>query len=249
MSRVKAPAVPGGLWSYPIDSKRWLVGGSLTDGGSLYAWLHEMLAVQDANQLLAEATLLEPDGHGLTILPFLRGERAPGWATNATLTISGMTPATKPVHIQRAALEAVAFRFRLIFDRLRPHLAPGSEIVASGGALQENALWRQILADVLQTPVRLVNVDEATSRGAALLALQALGLPQPPAPPTVHSAEPNREAGPLYERALARQEKLYGTGNRLCQGEDRLIAWQEAAPRSRIYGARRPAGLSRTVAT
>ncbi len=209
LARVQAPAVPGGLWSYPIDSKRWLVGGSLTDGGSLYSWLHEMLAIKDASELLTEAARLKPDEHGLAILPFLRSERAPGWATNATLTISGMTPATTPVHIQRAALEAVAFRFRLIFDRLRPHLAPDSEIVASGGALQENALWRQILADVLRTPVRLVNVDEATSRGAAVLALQALGLPQPPAPPSVHSATPNREAGPLYERALARQERLY----------------------------------------
>ena len=208
-AQTQAPEVPDGLWSYPIDSKRWLVGGSLTDGGSLYSWLHEILAVEDANELLAEAARLKPDEHGLTILPFLRGERAPGWATNATLTISGMTPATTPVHIQRAALEAVAFRFRLIFDRLRPHLAPDSEIVASGGALQENALWRQILADVLQTPVRFVDVDEATSRGAAVLALQALGLPQPPPPPTVHSATPNREAGPLYERALARQEGLY----------------------------------------
>ncbi len=204
-----APEVPDGLWSYPIDSSRWLVGGSLTDGGSLYSWLHEMLAVEDANELLAEAALMEPDEHGLTILPFLRSERAPGWATNATLTISGMTPATTPVHIQRAALEAVAFRFRLILDRLRPHLAPGSEVVASGGALHENPLWRQILADVLQKPVGLVNVDEATSRGAAILALQALGRPLPPAPPTLHSAAPNREAGPQYERALARQEALY----------------------------------------
>ncbi len=205
----QAPEVPDGLWSYPIDSSRWLVGGSLTDGGSLYSWLHEMLAVEDANELLAEAALMEPDEHGLTILPFLRSERAPGWATNATLTISGMTPATTPVHIQRAALEAVAFRFRLILDRLRPHLAPGSEVVASGGALHENPLWRQILADVLQKPVGLVNVDEATSRGAAILALQALGRPLPPAPPTLHSAAPNREAGPQYERALARQEALY----------------------------------------
>ena len=207
--QTQAPEVPDGLWSYPIDSSRWLVGGSLTDGGSLYSWLHELLAVEDANELLEEAARMEPDEHGLTILPFLRSERAPGWATNATLTISGMTPATTPVHIQRAALEAVAFRFRLILDRLRPHLAPGSEIVASGGALHENALWRQILADVLQTPVGLVNVAEATSRGAAILALQGLGRTLPTAPPTTHTALPNREAGPPYERALARQEALY----------------------------------------
>ena len=200
---------PTGLWSYPIDRKRWLVGGSLTDGGSLYSWLRETLASQDRQTLLAAAAELTPDAHGLTILPFLRGERAPGWATEAALTISGMSPATTPAHIVRASFEAVALRFRLIYDRLRPLLAPNSEIVASGGALQENGLWRQILADVLQTPVHLVNVDEATSRGAAILALQALNLPLPPDPPTVHTSVPELEAGAVYAQALQRQEELY----------------------------------------
>ena len=203
------PEAPTGLWSYPIDRGRWLIGGALTDGGSLYSWLHELLAVEDSGAMLAVAARLTPDSHGLTILPFLRGERAPGWATEATLTIGGMTPATTAAHIIRAAFEAVAFRFRLIYDRLRPHLAPDSVIVASGGALQVSALWRQILADVLQTPMHLVNVDEATSRGAAVLALQALDLPQPPLPPTVHTAIPDRQAGIRYEEALRRQEELY----------------------------------------
>ena len=200
---------PAGLWSYPIDSTRWLVGGSLTDGGSLYSWLRETLAGQDRQTLLAAAAELTPDAHGLTILPFLRGERAPGWATEAALTISGMSPATTPAHIVRASFEAVAYRFRLIYDRLRPLLAPNSEIVASGGALQENGLWRQILADVMQTPVHLVSVDEATSRGAAVLALQALNLPLPPDPPTVHTSVPELEAGAVYAQALQRQEELY----------------------------------------
>ncbi|MDE0199836.1 MAG: FGGY-family carbohydrate kinase [Caldilineaceae bacterium] len=201
--------VPSGLWSYPIDSKRWLVGGSLTDGGSLFSWLHENLAVEDTAPLLAAAADLPADAHGLTILPFLRGERAPGWATEAALTISGISPATTPAHIVRAALEAVALRFRLIYERLRPLLAPGTEIVASGGALQDNSLWRQVLADALQVPVHLVNVDEATSRGAAILALQALGLPLPPEPPTVHTAIPDKEAGAAYGQAARRQQELY----------------------------------------
>ena len=203
------PQTPQGLWSYPIDSRRWLVGGSLTDGGSLYTWLHETLAVQDADSLLADARALRPDAHRLTILPFLRSERAPGWATHASLTISGITPATNRAHLVRAAFEAVALRFRLIHDRLQPLLAPASEVVASGGALQDNPLWRQILADVLQTPVHLVNVDEATSRGAAILALQAMNLPQPPDPPTVHTSLPDPDAGPVYARALKRQQELY----------------------------------------
>ena len=201
--------VPAGLWSYPIDSKRWLVGGSLTDGGSLFSWLHEVLAVEEISSLIAAAEDLPADAHGLTILPFLRGERAPGWATEADLTISGISPATTPAHIVRAAFEAVALRFRLIYERLRPLLPPGAEIVASGGALQENHLWRQILADALQVPVNLVNVDEATSRGAAVLAMQALGIPLPPNPPTVYTAMPLREASAVYAQAALRQQELY----------------------------------------
>ncbi len=201
--------VPVGLWSYPIDSYRWLVGGSLTDGGSLFSWLHENLAVDDTDALLAAAAGIPSGAHGLTILPFLRGERAPGWATEAALTISGISPATTAAHIFRAAFEAVALRFRLIYDRLRPLLPPNTEIVASGGALHENRLWRQILADVLQAPVHLIDVDEATSRGAAILALQALGFPLPPDPPTVHTALPDRKVGAIYAHALSRQQELY----------------------------------------
>lgn len=203
------PDVPAGLWSYPIEARRWLLGGALTDGGSLYTWLHEVLAVEEIDELHNAAAALPPDGHGLTILPFLRGERAPGWATDATLTISGMTPGTTPAHLVRAAFEAVAYRFRLIYDRLRPHLAPGSEVIASGGALQENRLWRQILADVLQTPVHLIHAEEATSRGAAVLALQALGLPEPTVPPTLHTSQPDSAAGDRYAQAVQRQEQLY----------------------------------------
>ncbi|MDE0143769.1 MAG: FGGY-family carbohydrate kinase [Caldilineaceae bacterium] len=205
---------PAGLWSYPVDSERWLVGGSLTDGGSLFAWLHESLAVKDTVALLASAADLAPDAHGLTILPFLRGERAPGWATEASLSISGISPATTPAHIVRAAFEAVALRFRLIYDRLAPLLPPCTEIVASGGALEDNDLWRQILADVMQTPVHLIDVVEATSRGAAILAMQALDLPPAPNPPTVRTSLPDKDAGVAYAGALRRQQELY----------DRIIA-------------------------
>lgn len=201
--------VPAGLWSYPVDSRRLLVGGSLTDGGALYSWLRSLFRERDGGALINEAARLQPDGHGLTVLPFLRGERAPGWATRATLTITGMTPATGHVEVARAVLEAVALRFRLIYDRLRPSLDPDCQIIASGGALQRDALWRQILADALQTSVHLIEEEEATSRGAVILALEALGLPLPPAPPTVHVSEPDPHAGRLYRAASRRQEELY----------------------------------------
>jgi gluconokinase len=205
---------PAGLWVYPVDHKRRLVGGALTDGGSLYSWLCQTLGKdtkESEEKLLKEAAALAPDEHGLTLLPFLRSERAPGWATNATLSVSGITAETTPAHLVRAGLEAVAFRFRLIAGRLAHLLPEGAEIYASGGALQSDPLWRQILADVLERPVHLAAIEEATSRGAALLAAQALDLipDELPHPSVTDTAYPSSTAAKIYDAAAQRQYELY----------------------------------------
>ncbi|MBX3050390.1 MAG: gluconokinase [Caldilineaceae bacterium] len=204
------PIVPDGLWCYPVDNRRWLVGGALTDGGSLFNWLLETLRYANPTTLLADAASLEADSHGLTILPFLRSERSPGWANDAKMTISGITANTTPAHILRAVLEAVALRFRLINERLAPHLPADSPILAGGGGLQENPLWRQILADALGRPVHLTNTDEVTSRGAAILAFKTLAQVDPiPLPDVVETATPQTEAREAYAQAAARQAWLY----------------------------------------
>ncbi|MBX3001121.1 MAG: hypothetical protein KF893_21540 [Caldilineaceae bacterium] len=203
--------VPRGLWVYPVDRHRRLLGGSLTDGGSLYSWLRNTLQKESKEELLAESAALNPDAHGLTVLPFLRSERSPGWATNARLTISGISAETTSAHLLRAGLEAVAYRFRLIFDKLAPFLEDETEIYASGGGLQSAPQWRQILADVLQRPIHLTEIEESTSRGVALLAAQALHLIDDdlPEPPVVHTTYPNADAGKVYSTAVHRQQELY----------------------------------------
>ncbi|HEU5228806.1 MAG TPA: FGGY family carbohydrate kinase, partial [Ktedonobacteraceae bacterium] len=65
---------PMGLWLYLVDSKRAVLGGALSEGGNLLTWLDTVLKLpplQEAEQLIAG---LEPDCHGLTILPFISGE-------------------------------------------------------------------------------------------------------------------------------------------------------------------------------
>ena len=204
------PPVPAGLWAYPVDSRRWLVGGSLTDGGSLFHWLLDTLRYANPSALLAEAAAIEANSHGLAILPFLRSERSPGWANDAQMTISGITANTTPAHIVRAVLEAVALRFRLINQRLAPHIPAESPVMAGGGGLQENPLWRQILADALGRPVHLTNIDEVTSRGAAILAFQALGLADDIAlPDVVETAQPQAATSDRYAAAAEEQNRLY----------------------------------------
>ena len=167
--------LPPSLWSYRVDHKRVVVGGALSDGGGLYRWLTQSLVVdQDSIKLAAQLSELEPDAHGLTILPFWSGERSTGWTGDARGAILGLTQQTTTVEIVRAAMEAIAYRFALIAQALES-VTPGAQIIATGNALRSSPTWLQIITDVLGRPVMFGGSPEASIRGAALLALEAVG--------------------------------------------------------------------------
>lgn len=205
-----APGAPSGLWCYRIDRNRHLLGGAITDGGNIVRWLSSMLA-SSRTDLDKAAADLAPDSHGLTILPFLHGERSPGWADNASMTIQGITAETQPGHIARAGLESVAYRLALIARLLEDHVQPDAVILASGGALVYSQIWRQIIADLFGREVHLLQEVEVTSRGAAILAWEALGQDEglQRILPVRDVTRPNRRATELYERALQRHLELY----------------------------------------
>lgn len=207
-----AKHLPAGLWCYRVDERRSLLGGALSEGGSVFAWMKATLHLKNYPRLEKALAALEPDAHGLTVLPFLAGERSPGWAGHARATIHGLSLATTPLHILRAALEAVAYRVALVFGLLRQELPSEPQIVASGGALLSSPVWLQIMADVLERPVAVSSVQEASSRGAALLALEALGATPdlakiPDFIGTVYQSDANRYL--QYRKARERQQALY----------------------------------------
>lgn len=207
--------LPPALWSYRASRTRVAVGGALSDGGGLVRWLRESLNLKTAD-LESELSALEPDSHGLTIMPFWSGERSTGWSPDARGVILGLKQETQPVEIVRAALEAIAYRFALI-ARALDAVAPNASIVASGNALRYSPVWIQIIADVLGRPVTLGNVREASTRGAALLALEAVGKIATIEDVSVSSAEvfepdvfqPDMVRHARYREGLARQEELY----------------------------------------
>ena len=151
----------------------------------------------------------EPDGHGLTALPFLAGERSPGWRPEARAAVTGLSLDTGAVEIARALLESVAFRLAEVYDRLRPLAAADHVVVGSGGALAHSPAWAQIVTDALGVPVALGGDAEASARGAALLALEALGVAVPEAPAPLRVLQPAPERHARYRAARERQRLLY----------------------------------------
>ena len=195
-----------GLWSYRACRHRVVVGGALSDGGGVVQWLTESLNFDD-DQIAA----LEPDAHGLTVLPFWSGERSTGWHADARGGIFGLTQTTTPPEIARAVLESIAYRFALI-ARALDTIAPNAMIIASGNALRSSPVWLQIMADVLGRPLSLGGSAEASSRGAALLALEAVGKiasVEQDLFAVERVFEPDMARHARYQQGLARQENLY----------------------------------------
>jgi gluconokinase len=188
------------LFLHWVDGTRVVEGGSLSDGGNLYAWMAQTFK-DDGKGSLADR---DPDSHGLTFLSLLGGERSPGWHQHAKGAIEGLTFDTTPLDLRQAGLEGVAFRFAAV-ARLMPEV---EEIVVTGGALLRDADWVQIMADALGRAVVTSGVKEASLRGAAIVVLERLG--ETPAPAPLGSVvEPRPDKVKAFRAARERERRLY----------------------------------------
>jgi gluconokinase len=206
--------IPDGLFCYRVDRKRFVLGGALSNGGEVYAWMKRTLRLPDSDEEIEkQLAALVPGMHGLTVLPLFAGERSTGWRTDARAAITGLGANTSPIEILHAALESVALRFCNVYEIMEASLGTPRDVVASGGALLHSRVWTQMMADALGHPITSCVEREATSRGGALLALERIG-----AIADIHSAAAqyggvipvNAANGEMYKSALARQRELYG---------------------------------------
>jgi gluconokinase len=168
--------IPKGLWCYRANRRYALIGGALSNAGDVYAWCKRMLRLDESNEEIeSQLAAMTADGHGLTVLPFFSGERSTGWHDEARAAFAGLHLSTDPIEMLRASMEAVCYRFAAIYERLRAELSANARIIASGGGILHSRVWTQMMADVIGVPVVASAVQEASSRGAAMLALEAFG--------------------------------------------------------------------------
>ena len=155
---------------------RWhLMSVMLSAAGSLRWFRDTFAAGAPFDELVATAAAVPAGSEGLLFLPYLSGERSPHPDPLARGSFVGLTLAHDRRHLVRSVLEGVAFGLRDGLDLMRSAGMPApSQIRASGGGIA-SPLWRQILADVLETELATVNTTEGAAFGAAVLATVAAG--------------------------------------------------------------------------
>jgi xylulokinase len=159
-------AVPG-MWHF--------MGVMLSAAGSLQ-WYRDTLAPgMSFDDLVHEAEAVPAGSEGLQFLPYLSGERTPYPDPLARGAFIGLTVRHGRGHLTRAVLEGVAYGLKDSFTLIQnAGLGEIRQVRASGGGTK-SALWRQILASVLEAELVTVNTTEGAAYGAALLAAAGAG--------------------------------------------------------------------------
>lgn len=204
-------------FNYRLDDKTFICGGPTNNGGVALRWYVTnflklpLATADDYNRVLTTINAAPAGSDGLIFLPYLFGERAPIWNSDASGVFFGIKSHHKQEHFTRAVVEGISLALYDIAEHL---IAGGSrikQIHVSGGFVRSSA-WLQILADIFNINVCLLNTDDASAVGAALLGLKETGLVsdintlKPKTIKEVHPQNFNRE---IYMRNFESYRKVY----------------------------------------
>jgi xylulokinase len=153
--------------------------GCMAASGSALNWLAATIRLPEASQrphaaLDQLAARIAPGSDGVLCLPYFLGEKTPIQDPLARGTFTGLSLGHRPEHLWRALLEGIAFGFRHHVEVFREiGYRPARYLASDGGS--RSRIWMQIVADVLQEPVRLLENAHGSSVGAAWVAAIASG--------------------------------------------------------------------------
>lgn len=219
------PAAPGAsLTIYRhVVAQSYLALEFLPTGAILLAWLRRILSepsggVVDYRQLDELAERIPIGSDGVVALPQFEGDLAGTADTRASGGFLGLTLTTTAGHLARSLMESTAYVLKDALNEFERHGIRASRVLASGGG-SRSTTWQRIASDVCGRRFERLEIEESTSRGAALLAHWGVGAipfgldPTPPRfeiiSPDIRHAEPYRRAEQRFRTALVAARQFW----------------------------------------
>jgi glycerol kinase len=157
----------GGRTSYCLD-------GQVYTAGAAVDWLRSAGILDGPAELDALGGSV-PDGGGVVFVPALAGLGAPHWRPGARGAFLGLTLSASRAHLIRAAIDGLAASVAVLARSVARDLGGPLTTLRVDGGLTRSAVLLQAQADLLQVPVEVCRVPDATALGVAALARLGLG--------------------------------------------------------------------------
>ncbi|MEM9839745.1 MAG: FGGY-family carbohydrate kinase, partial [Pseudomonadota bacterium] len=162
--------------AYRIGGKpTFAVEGSIFIAGAAVQWLRDEVGVLASAAETAERAARAQEDAEVVMVPAFTGMGAPYWAADARGAIFGMTRATGPDELARAALDGVVYQTSDLVDAMRKDGLNIARLSVDGGMVV-NDWFVQRLTDVLGLPIDRPKVLETTALGAAYLGFLQAGV-------------------------------------------------------------------------
>jgi L-ribulokinase len=127
-------------------------------------------------RLSEEAARIPAGESGLVALDWMNGRRTPDANQNLKGAITGLTLGSDAPRIFRALVEATAFGSKAINDRFKEEGVRIEGVIALGGVAKKSPFVMQVVADVLNMPIKVARSEQACALGSAMAAAVASGI-------------------------------------------------------------------------
>lgn len=161
------------LIEWPLDTI--LAESDLVDNNTKQRLIEETKGKIIA-RLSDEAANIPLEESGIVALDWMNGRRTPDANQNLKGAIMGLTLGSDAPRIFRALVEATAFGSRAINDRFAEEGVRIDGVIALGGVAKKSPFVMQIVADVLNMPIKVARSEQACALGSAMAAAVVAGI-------------------------------------------------------------------------
>ncbi len=165
--------------AYQLDGKpTYALEGSIFVAGAVVQWLRDGLRIiTDAAETQALAEQADPQ-QNVILVPAFVGLGAPYWNPDCRGAVFGLTRATGPTELAKAALESVGYQTRDLLEAMSAdwQASEVQPILRVDGGMSASDWAMQFLSDIIAAPVDRPIIHETTALGAAWLAGMYVGI-------------------------------------------------------------------------
>jgi L-ribulokinase len=161
------------LLSWPLDN---LLDKTTLVDDEIRKKLKSEIKANILKELSQQAAALPLDEEGEVAVDWLNGRRTPDADQTLKAAVAGLSLASDAPRIFRALVEATCFGARAIVDRFREEGVPVKGLIGLGGVARKSPYIMQVMADVMNMPIRIHRSEQTCAAGAAMFAAVAAGL-------------------------------------------------------------------------
>jgi len=203
-------------WCYVGVEGMWVAGSATAGAGNCVDWIGKKILGGKNGVSLKEldtgAAKTLAHGDAPIFLPFLVGERCPGWDDKKSGLLCEMRLNHDIYDLYYAVLEGVLFNLRQCYEITIPIIGRPPTYISISGGIEESPLWLGMAASIFGLPVHTNGLMHASLLGTAYMGLKAAGVIDSVkniSPHIVASSYPNYSKRDFFDRRFEKYLKYY----------------------------------------